>query len=89
MDAVTRARAFDPFFTTKPTGEGTGLGLSTVLGIVTQSGGFIELESQVEKGSVFRVHLPVQTSGNACRRPGSTRPIDRRDTAPREGGRGA
>jgi two-component system, cell cycle sensor histidine kinase and response regulator CckA len=49
---------FDPFFTTKPLGQGTGLGLSTVYGIVQQSGGFIQLDSTVGRGSTFRVFLP-------------------------------
>jgi signal transduction histidine kinase len=53
-------RIFDPFFTTKPIGKGTGLGLSLSYGIVQKHHGRIEVKSQVGKGSVFRVSLPVQ-----------------------------
>jgi PAS domain S-box-containing protein len=52
-------KIFDPFFTTKPLGEGTGLGLPSVMGIAESHGGFVVVESEINQGAVFRVYLPA------------------------------
>jgi len=75
MDQETKAQIFDPFYTTKVEGEGTGFGLSTVFGIVAQSGGQVLVDTKLGVGSTFHVDLPRVPGKKAFVKPNRDEPI--------------
>lgn len=71
MDATLRQHIFEPFFTTKERGKGTGLGLCSVKELVERVGGWLEVESELQRGSAFHVYLPLTTDGTESAPPPS------------------
>ena len=82
MNAETRSHLFEPFYTTQDPGKGAGLGLSTVYGIVKQSGGHISVESIEGKGTTFRIYLPRIQDATEESDIRTSRPIERKHTGP-------
>jgi PAS domain S-box-containing protein len=78
-------RVFEPFFTTKDIGKGSGLGLSMVLGVATQSGGTVRIDSKLGQGTTVRVLLPRDAAGSSAARAAELRPQEARAVEPRRG----